>query len=104
MEDTRITGIRELYNISEIGNQRVFFISSRARRLNERKEICVGSGAKRVRGSYERREKDGRKVYKLYGKGAESNYVTRSTCLKLIGHLRTTPVLYEGVARGWNTS
>lgn len=41
-------------------------------------------------------EGERRKVHK----GAESNYVTRSTCLKLIGHLPTTPVLHEG----WNTS
>ena len=85
MEGRRIMrGIRELYNISEIGNQPAFFNPKSVnrvwpRRFNEgKKKYALGSGhltceRKRVR----------RKAYE----GAESNYVTRSTCLKLIGHL-----------------
>lgn len=57
MEEKRITGIRELYNISETGNQPAFFNLESVNGLQRgRKEICVPRGPR----SYLRKEGEGR--------------------------------------------
>lgn len=56
MEDTRITGIRELYNISETGNQ-PFSISSRSTGFNEGEKKYAFQGVRDL--TCGRREKEG---------------------------------------------